>query len=101
MFVPKIFLNKNLLIAHKEQVAAETESKIAASGLTREQLASQKQFAQHLTDELSIVLPTKKSHVQVSSYLLLVKPMLLMYKCVTCTHSTNIFGMPGGCKVTY
>ena len=33
MFVqPKIFLNKNLLIAHKEQVAAETESKIAASG---------------------------------------------------------------------
>ena len=40
MFVqPKIFLNKNLLIAHKEQVAAETESKIAASGLTREQLA--------------------------------------------------------------
>ena len=62
MFVqPKIFLNKNLLIAHKEQVAAETESKIAASGLTREQLASQKQFAQHLTDNLSIVLPTKKS----------------------------------------
>ena len=62
MFVePKIFLNKNLLISHKEQVATETEEKIKQSGLTREQLASQKQFAQYLTDELSIVIPTKKS----------------------------------------
>ena len=62
MFVePKIFLNKNLLISHKEQVATETEEKIKQSGLTREQLASQKQFAQYLTDELSIVVPTKKS----------------------------------------
>ena len=62
MFVePKIFLNKNLLISHKEQVATETEEKIKQSGLTREQLASQKQFAQYLTEELSIVIPTKKS----------------------------------------
>ena len=62
MFVePKIYLNKNLLIAHKETVAEDTVQKIEASGLTREQLASQQKFAAYLTDELSIVVPTKKS----------------------------------------
>ena len=62
MFVePKIYLNKNLLIAHKEAVAEDTVQKIQASGLTREQLASQQKFAAYLADELSIVVPTKKS----------------------------------------
>ena len=62
MFVePKIYLNKSLLVSHKTTVAQETEQKIQASGLTREQLASQKKFATYLTDELSIVVPTKKS----------------------------------------
>ena len=62
MFVePKIYLNKNLLIAHKDTVAEDTVQKIEASGLTREQLASQQKFATYLADELSIVVPTKKS----------------------------------------
>jgi len=62
MFVePKIYLNKPLLIAHKAEVVEATLGKIAASGLTREQLASQKQFAQYLEEELSITVPTKKS----------------------------------------
>ena len=62
MFVePKIYLNKSLLVSHKTTVAQETEQKIQASGLTREQLASQQKFAAYLADELSIVVPTKKS----------------------------------------
>ncbi len=61
MFVePKLVLNRTLLIAHKEAVAEDTVQKIQASGLTREQLASQKQFAEYL-ESLNITVPTKKS----------------------------------------
>jgi len=57
---PKIFLNRTLLQAHKDDIAANTAQLIAASGLTRAQLASQKQFAEHL-ESLNITVPTKKS----------------------------------------
>lgn len=57
---PKLVLNKPLLISHKETIAQDTLQKIRASGLTREQLASQKQFAEHL-ESLNITVPTKKS----------------------------------------
>ena len=61
MFVePKIVLNKPLLIAHREAVAEDTVQKIARSGLSREQLASQKQFAEYL-ESIDITVPTKKS----------------------------------------
>ena len=61
MFVePKLVLNKPLLIAHKEEVIQNTLQHIAASGLTRAQLASQKQFAEHL-ESINITVPTKKS----------------------------------------
>ena len=61
MFVePKLVLNKPLLVAHREAVAEDTIQKIAASGLSREQLASQKQFAEHL-ESIDITVPTKKS----------------------------------------
>ena len=61
MFVePKIVLNKPLLIAHREAVAEDTVQKIARSGLSREQLASQKQFAEYL-ESINITVPTKKS----------------------------------------
>lgn len=61
MFVePKLVLNRTLLIAHKKAVAEDTVQKIQASGLTREQLASQKQFAECL-ESLNITIPTKKS----------------------------------------
>ena len=42
---PKIFLNRTLLQAHKDDIATNTAQLIDASGLTRAQLASQKQFA--------------------------------------------------------
>ena len=57
---PKIFLNRTLLQAHKDDIAANTAQLISASGLTRAQLASQKQFAEHL-ESLNITVPTKKS----------------------------------------
>ena len=61
MFVePKLVLNKPLLVAHREAVAEDTVQKIQASGLTREQLASQKQFAEYL-ESIDITVPTKKS----------------------------------------
>lgn len=61
MFVePKLVLNKPLLIAHKEEVIQDTLQHIAASGLSRAQLASQKQFAEHL-ESINITVPTKKS----------------------------------------
>lgn len=62
MFVePKIRLNQELLISHKDQIQKDTEEKIAKSGLTRETLASQVKFATYLTDELGLVIPKKKS----------------------------------------
>ena len=55
---PKIFLNRTLLQAHKDDIATNTAQLIAASGITRAQLASQKQFAEHL-ESLNITVPTK------------------------------------------
>jgi len=61
MFVePKIVLDCDLVIAHKEQIAAETAQKIEDSGTTREILASQPKFAAHI-EALGVVVPTKKS----------------------------------------
>ena len=61
MFVePKLVLDRELLIAHKEQIATETAQKIAASGTDRETLASQPKFAAHI-ESLGITVPTKKS----------------------------------------
>jgi len=57
---PKIFLNRTLLQAHKDDIVANTAQLIQDSGLTRAQLASQKQFAEHL-ESLNITVPTKKS----------------------------------------
>ena len=62
MFVePKIILNKKLLEEHRNNVKETTSNLIEASGLTREVLASQVKFTQHLTDELQLVIPKKKS----------------------------------------
>lgn len=62
MFVePKIVLNKELLEEHRDNVKETTANLIEASGLTREVLASQVKFTQHLTDELQLVIPKKKS----------------------------------------
>ena len=61
MFVePKIVLDRELLIEHKEQIAAETAQKIEDSGTDRETLASQPKFAAHI-ESLGVVVPTKKS----------------------------------------
>ena len=61
MFVePKLTLDRELLIKHKEQVATETAQKIEDSGTTREILASQPKFAAHI-ESLGITVPTKKS----------------------------------------
>ena len=62
MFVePKIVLNKQLLEEHRDNVKETTTNLIDASGITREVLASQVKFTQHLTDELQLVIPKKKS----------------------------------------
>lgn len=61
MFVePKLVLDRELLIAHKEQVAAETATKIDMSGTDRETLASQPKFAAYI-ESLGVTVPTKKS----------------------------------------
>jgi len=61
MFVePKLVLDRELLITHKEQIAAETIEKIENSGTDRETLASQPKFAAHI-ESLGITVPTKKS----------------------------------------
>ena len=57
---PRLFLNRTLLQAHKDDIVANTAQLIQDSGLTRAQLASQKQFAEHL-ESLNITVPTKKS----------------------------------------
>ena len=61
MFVePKLVLDKEMLIAHKEKIKQETAQAIEDSGTTREIMASQQKFAQYL-EELGITVPTKKS----------------------------------------
>lgn len=61
MFVePKLTLNSELLINHKEETKQRTLNLIEQSGITRDVLASQKKFAEHL-ESLDIVVPTKKS----------------------------------------
>lgn len=61
MFVePKLILDRELLITHKDQIAKETAQKIEDSGTNRETLASQAKFAAHI-EELGITVPTKKS----------------------------------------
>ena len=61
MFVePKLTLNSELLITHKEETKQRTLDLIEKSGVTRDVLASQKKFAEHLKS-LDITVPTKKS----------------------------------------
>jgi DNA polymerase len=61
MFVePKLTLNSELLITHKEETKQRTLELIEKSGVTRDVLASQKKFAEHL-ESLDITVPTKKS----------------------------------------
>jgi len=61
MFVePKLTLNSELLITHKEETKQRTLNLIEKSGVTRDVLASQKKFAEHL-ESLDITVPTKKS----------------------------------------
>ena len=55
MFVePKLILDKEMLIAHKEKIKQETAQAIEDSGTTREIMASQQKFAQYL-EELGII----------------------------------------------
>jgi DNA polymerase len=62
MFVePKLMLDTDLLEKHREKIATQTEQLIHNSGLSREVLASQKKFAEHLTQDLGLVIPKKKS----------------------------------------
>jgi DNA polymerase len=61
MFVePKLLMDRGLLEDYKEEMANRATNAIAASGVTREVLASQQKFAKHL-ESLDIVVPTKKS----------------------------------------
>lgn len=57
---PKLTLNRELLITHREKIKTNTEELIEKSGVSREVLASQKKFAEHL-ESLDIVVPTKTS----------------------------------------
>ena len=57
---PKLTLNRELLITHREKIKTNTEQLIKKSGVSREVLASQKKFAEHL-ESLDIVIPTKTS----------------------------------------
>ena len=61
MFVePKLMLDRGLLTTYKDEMVTRTQNAIQASGLTREVLASQVKFKEHL-ESLGIVVPTKKS----------------------------------------
>lgn len=61
MFVePKLILDRGLLTTYKEDIATRTKQAILASGTTREVLASQVKFKEHL-ETLGITVPTKKS----------------------------------------
>ena len=61
MFVePKLMLDRGSLIAYKDDITKRTEQAIQDSGVTREILASQVKFKEHL-ESLGITVPTKKS----------------------------------------
>ena len=61
MFVePKLMLDRGSLIAYKDDITTRTEQAIQDSGVTREVLASQVKFKDHL-ESLGITVPTKKS----------------------------------------
>lgn len=61
MFVePKLVLDIPLLEQHRTQYAQDAEDKIQNSDTTREVLASNKKFNEHLV-HLGVVVPTKKS----------------------------------------
>ena len=61
MFVePKLTIDRELLIEHKEQIIKETKTKIEDSGTTREILASQPKFAKFI-EALGITVPLKRS----------------------------------------
>ena len=61
MFVePKLMLDRGLLTTYKNEIATRTEQAIQDSGVTREILASQVKFKEHL-ESLGITVPTKKS----------------------------------------
>ena len=61
MFVePKLMLDRGLLTTYKDDIATRTEQAIQDSGVTREILASQVKFKEHL-ESLGITVPTKKS----------------------------------------
>tara|TARA_B110000483_G_scaffold28497_1_gene34540 strand:+ start:498 stop:2294 length:1797 start_codon:yes stop_codon:yes gene_type:complete len=61
MFVePKLILDRGLLIAYKEDIKVKTAALIEASATTREVLASQVKFKNHL-ENIGIVVPTKTS----------------------------------------
>ena len=61
MFVePKLMLDRGSLIAYKDDITKRTEQAIQDSGVTREVLASQVKFKDHL-ESLGITVPTKKS----------------------------------------
>ena len=61
MFVePKLMLDRGSLIAYKDDITTRTEKAIQDSGVTREVLASQVKFKDHL-ESLGITVPTKKS----------------------------------------
>ena len=61
MFVePKLMLDRGSLIAYKNDITTRTEKAIQDSGVTREVLASQVKFKDHL-ESLGITVPTKKS----------------------------------------
>jgi len=61
MFVePKLILDRGLLIAYKKDIKVKTAALIEASATTREVLASQVKFKNHL-ENIGIVVPTKTS----------------------------------------
>lgn len=61
MFVePKLMLDRGSLIAYKKDITTRTKQAIQDSGVTREVLASQVKFKEHL-ESLGITVPTKKS----------------------------------------
>ncbi len=61
MFVePKLFLDKAMLLAYKEEMAKRAVASIDASGVTRDVLASQQKFRAHL-EALGLNIPMKKS----------------------------------------
>jgi len=61
MFVePKLVLDLQLLEQHRTKYAEDVAEKIKNSGVTREILASNNKFSEHL-QELNVVIPTKKS----------------------------------------